>query len=73
MKIVSDRDTFHIQVRQRTLLMLGDCPEHFHGLSPMNRWPIRVDKSVSGTIPTFLDQPQTEQLDNVPTGGRIRA
>src|SRR6267378_42815 len=51
----------------------GYLAKYFDGLPPTNGWTVGADESVARTIPTVLDQPQTDELGDVPTRGRIRS
>src|SRR6266404_1017744 len=53
--------------------MSGHLAEHLDGVSPPNGWTVRTDESMAGTIPTVLDQPQTDELGDIFACGRIRS
>src|SRR5882762_243483 len=61
----------HIQIRQRTLPTLRDLPEHFHSISPTHGWPIRTNEPMARTVFAVLDQPQTDELDDISTSSGI--
>src|SRR6266404_5187113 len=63
----------HVQVRKGTLSPSRYLPEHFDGIPPQNRWTIRTDEPMAGTIPEVLDESQTDELDDIPICGRIRS
>src|SRR6266404_4282106 len=63
----------YVQIRERALSPSRHFPEHLYGLPPQDGWTIRTDESMARTISEVLDKSQTDELGNIPTGGRIRS
>ncbi len=60
------RYALYVQIHKRTLLSLRNHAEYLHSIPPPYGWTISTYQPMVGTIFTFLDQSQADQLDNLP-------